>query len=132
MQQGGLRALRHLTPGRLLLPHTWPGCFLFSSRSFSFLATERPSFFVCSSFFFFHSCAALRQAHDLLHSGKRCAEYNLPLSTPSRAVTRVRHVRTFVAYLPQQRFNFFIQRSPFKDLLYLHFNYCKTIFFCSE
>lgn len=57
MQQGGLRALRHLAPGRLLLPHTWLGCFLFSSRSFSFLATEGPSFSMCSSFLFLFVCS---------------------------------------------------------------------------
>lgn len=65
----------------------------------------------CSSFFY--SCEALRRAHDLLHSGNRFAEYNLPLPTLSRAVTCARHVKAFVAYLPQQTFNFFIQRSPF-------------------
>lgn len=72
----------------------------------------------CSSFFFY-SCEVLRRAHDLLHSGNRFAEYNLPLPTPSRPVTCARHVRAFVAYLPQQTFNFFIRRSPFAGPLAL-------------
>lgn len=116
--QGGPRALRHLATGCLLLPHTWPGCFLFLVPLLLLLSYGR----ILSPrvpLFFFYSRVALRRAHDLLHSGNGFAEYNLPLPTPSRAVTCARHVRAFVAYLPQQTFNFFIRRSPFAGPLAL-------------
>lgn len=84
---------------------------------------------MCSSFFFLFA-PSIKTGHTTF-SGNRFAEYNLHLSTPSRAVTRVRHVKTFVAYLPQQ-INFFIQRLLFVSLLYLDFNRCKMSHFVSN
>jgi len=48
--QGELRTLRHLATGCLLLPHTWPGCFLFYVPLFPFLSHGR-ILLICSSFF---------------------------------------------------------------------------------
>lgn len=112
--QGGPRALRHLATGCLLLPHTWPGCFLFLVPLLLLLSLGGFSLRVSLSFFLFMRSIKKGTRPSSLEESFRRVQ---PASSNPFTGGYVCAPREGLCGLSAatDTFNFFIRRSPSAD-----------------